>query len=175
MFFQMRRIYPVYCRNQPRGLCMNRRMFVLSKTNNMETTKATNITVQAVVNAPVEKVWDYWTNTKHITSWCFASDDWHAPYAENDVTVGGKCKTRMEAKDGSFGFDFEGVYTQVEKNKHIAYTIADGRQVSIDFEAEGEATRVTETFEAEGTHSVEMQQAGWQAILDNFKKYTESH
>lgn len=141
----------------------------------METTNATTINITTTIQAPVEKVWDYWTNTRHITSWCFASDDWHAPYAESDLVPGGKFKTRMEAKDGSFGFEFEGVYTHVEKNKRLAYTITDGRKVQIDFKSEGDTTQVIETFEAENTHSADMQKAGWQAILDNFRKYVESH
>ncbi|HEX8313784.1 MAG TPA: SRPBCC family protein [Flavisolibacter sp.] len=141
----------------------------------METINATTISVNTIVNAPIEKVWDYFTGTKHITSWYQASDDWHAPYAENDLTPGGKFKTTMAAKDGSFSFDFGGVYTVVEKHRRIAYTLDDGRKVNIDFEANGDATKIEEAFEAENTHSVEMQQGGWQAILDSFKKYTESH
>lgn len=141
----------------------------------METANLTTITVEATVNAPVEKVWEFWTEPKHITQWCHASDDWHAPYAENDLTTGGKCKTTMAAKDGSFSFDFEGVYSNIEPHKTIEYTIADGRKVKIDFTGQGSATNIIETFEAETTHSVDMQRSGWQAILDNFKKYTEKN
>lgn len=133
------------------------------------------ITVSNTVNAPVEKVWDYWTGPQHITKWCNASDDWHAPKAENDIRTGGKFSTRMEAKDGSFGFDFGGVYDKVKTNELIEYTMDDGRTVSIVFEANGNETRVTETFEAETENPVEMQRGGWQAILDNFKKYTEEN
>lgn len=140
----------------------------------METINATAITVETTVNAPIEKVWDYWTGTQHITSWYQATDDWHAPFAENDLTEGGKFITTMAAKDGSFSFDFGGVYTTVEQHKRLAYTLDDGRKVKIDFVSDGDTTTVTETFEAENTHSLEMQQSGWQAILDNFKKYTET-
>lgn len=133
------------------------------------------ITVQNTVNAPVEKVWDYWTNPGHITQWNQASDDWHSPRAENDLRTGGSFTTRMEAKDGSFGFDFGGIYDQVITHELIEYTMGDGRKVSIRFTKDGNGTKVVETFDAENTHSLEMQQAGWQAILDSFKKYTESN
>jgi uncharacterized protein YndB with AHSA1/START domain len=141
----------------------------------METTSATKITVETIVNAPVEKVWKYWSLPEHITKWCAASDDWHAPKAENDLTVGGKFTTRMEAKDGSFGFEFGGVYDVVKTNELIEYTLGDGRKVEIHFTANGNQTKVVETFDAESTNPVEMQQGGWQAILENFKKYTESN
>lgn len=131
------------------------------------------ITVEATVKAPVKKVWEFWTKPEHITKWCQASDDWHAPYAENDVRVGGKFKTTMAAKDGSMSFDFEGVYINVEEDKLIEYLIADGRKVSISFAAEGNETNMTETFDPEDTNPHEMQKGGWQAILDNFRKYTE--
>jgi uncharacterized protein YndB with AHSA1/START domain len=138
-------------------------------------TKGNNeqITVKATVHAPVEKVWEYWTEPKHITKWNNASDDWHTPIAENDLTVGGKFLTRMEAKDGSFGFDFGGIYDEVKLNEAISYTMGDGRKVNITFKGHGNETQVIETFDAETTNSIEMQQAGWQAILDNFKKYSE--
>ena len=139
----------------------------------METIERTAITVEATVNAPVEKVWNYWNEPAHITQWCSASDDWHAPYAENDLRKDGKFKTTMAAKDGSFSFDFEGVYTKVEPNKTIDYTMSDGRKVSITFASQGNATHVTETFEAESENSIDMQRAGWQAILNNFKAHTE--
>src|SRR5688572_18108798 len=118
----------------------------------METTTKTIITVEAVVKAPVEKVWKSWTEPQHITQWCQASEDWHVPYADNDVRVGGKFKTTMAAKDGSFSFDFEGVYSQVIKNSLIVYEIADGRKVEIVFAANGNETKVTETFEPETTN-----------------------
>lgn len=132
------------------------------------------ITVEATVNAPVEKVWELWTKPEHITKWNNASDDWHTPYAENDLRVGGRFSSRMEARDGSFAFDFGGVYDEVKTNEYIAYTLDDGRKVKISFQANGGATKVTESFEAEDTNPIEMQQGGWQAILDNFKKYTEA-
>jgi uncharacterized protein YndB with AHSA1/START domain len=141
----------------------------------METSTKNLITVEVLVNAPVEKVWKHWTEPLSIMQWCQASDDWHAPHAENDLRVNGKFTTTMAAKDGSMKFDFDGVYTAVDHLKLINYTIADGRTVSIKFEPQGDKTRVIETFEAEGTHPLEMQRGGWQAILDNFKKHTESH
>jgi uncharacterized protein YndB with AHSA1/START domain len=140
----------------------------------MEATK-TKITVETTVNAPVEKVWTRWTLPEHIKQWTFASDDWHAPSAENDLRNGGKFTTRMEAKDGSFGFDFWGIYDEVKENERIAYTMGDGRKAEILFTRDGDATKVTETFEAESQNDVEMQRGGWQAILNNFKKYTEAH
>ncbi|RIX51710.1 polyketide cyclase [Paenibacillus nanensis] len=132
------------------------------------------ITVQTIVQAPVEKVWECWTEPRHITKWNQASDDWHAPHAENDLRVGGKFVTRMEAKDGSFGFDFGGVYDEVKQHESIAYTLGDDRKVKITFVPKDNCTQVIESFDAEETHAAEMQQAGWQAILDNFKKYAES-
>jgi uncharacterized protein YndB with AHSA1/START domain len=140
----------------------------------METAEKTSVTVEAVVNAPVATVWAAWNEPKHITNWAFASDDWHAPFAENDLRKDGTFKTTMAAKDGSFSFDFGGAYTNVEANKLIEYTINDGRNVKISFASAGNGTKVTETFETESAHSVEMQRGGWQAILDNFKKYTET-
>lgn len=133
------------------------------------------ITVQSKVNAPVEKVWDYWNTPEHIMKWNSASPDWHTPKSENDLRVGGKFSARMEAKDGSFGFDFGGVYDEVVVNERIAYTMEDGRKTEITFINHGDTTEVIETFDAEGQNPVEMQQAGWQAILDNFKKYTEEY
>ena len=134
------------------------------------------ITVENVINAPIEKVWQYWTKNEHITKWNFASDDWHSPRAQNDLKVGGSFVYRMEAKDGSMGFDFGGTYDVIKDNAYIEYTIGDGRKVKVNFTAlnNDKATKVVESFEAEGTHSIEMQKGGWQAILDNFKKYAES-
>lgn len=139
----------------------------------MEAAK-TVITVQNTVNAPVSKVWEYWSKPEHITQWCNASDDWHAPWATNDLTTGGKFATRMEAKDGSFGFEFGGVYDVVKENEAIEYTMGDGRKVQVYFTPEGDTTKVVESFEAETQNPEEMQRGGWQAILDNFKKYTEN-
>jgi uncharacterized protein YndB with AHSA1/START domain len=140
----------------------------------METAEKTAVTVETTVNAPIEKVWASWNEPQHITRWAFASDDWHVPKSENDLRTGGKFSTTMAAKDGSFSFDFGGVYTNVETNKLIEYTMSDERKVRVVFSADGNETKVSETFDTESTHSVEMQRAGWQAILDNFKKYTET-
>lgn len=139
----------------------------------METTPKTLITVETTVKAPVEKAWKLWTTPTHITKWNTASKEWHTPRAENDLRVGGKFLSRMEAKDGSFGFDFEGVYDEVKSNELIAYTMSDGRKVKVTFTANGAETKVVEAFEPESTNSLEMQKSGWQAILDSFKKYTE--
>ena len=129
--------------------------------------------METTINAPVEIVWEYWTRPEHNTQGSFASDDWHTPHAENDLRAGGKFSSRMEAKDGSFGFDFGGVNDVITPNEYIEYTLADERKVKIYFKAESDKTKVTETFEAEDTNPIEMQKAGWQAILDNFKKYAE--
>jgi uncharacterized protein YndB with AHSA1/START domain len=139
----------------------------------METDNKVTISVETTVHAPVEKVWEYWTEPQHITKWSFASDDWHAPNAENDLRVGGKFLTRLEAKDGSFGFDFNGVYDEIKINELISFTLGDGRKVTVTFITQENNTKVIEAFEAEGTHSIEQQKAGWQAFLDNFKKYSE--
>ena len=141
----------------------------------METTKNTVVTIESTVNAPVEKVWKYWTGPEHITQWNTAIDTWHSPYAENDLRVGGKFLARMEAKDGSFGFDFGGIYDEVETNKTIAFTMSDGRKVNVQFTPNGNETRIVESFEAENQNPIEMQRGGWQSILDNFKKYTEAN
>ena len=139
----------------------------------METTNKTKITVEAIVNASIEKVWEFWNAPEHIMKWCMASDDWHAPFAQNDLRVGGKGLTTMAAKDGSFSFDFEYIYTKVEEYKTIEYTIPDGRTVSIHFSKTDNGVKVVETFEAENENPIEMQRGGWQAILNNFKKHTE--
>jgi uncharacterized protein YndB with AHSA1/START domain len=141
----------------------------------METAEKTLITIETLIKAPVEKVWEFWSSPNHITNWCNASEDWHAPKAENDLRTGGKFLTRMEAKDGSFGFDFGGEYDEVKEYENIAYTMGDGRKVNIMFTARGSETAIEESFEAENENSVEMQKAGWQSILDNFKKYVESN
>jgi len=133
------------------------------------------ITIESTIQAPVNKVWDFWTKPEHITKWNNASDDWHTPWAKNDLRVEGKFLSRMEAKDGSMGFDFGGVYNAVNEHQFIEYTIGDGRKVKVKFTPQANITRVVESFEAENTHSLEMQRDGWQAILDNFKKYTENN
>jgi len=141
----------------------------------MEAINKTAITVQTTIKAPIAKVWQYWTEPEHIKSWCHATDDWQAPYAENNLQTGGKFVTTMTAKDGSMSFDFAGTYDTVNKHQLIEYTLNDGRKVSIRFNGLDGETQVTETFEAEDTHALEMQRSGWQAILDNFKNYTETH
>jgi uncharacterized protein YndB with AHSA1/START domain len=133
------------------------------------------ITVEAMVNAPVEKVWEAWTDPMHIVQWAFASEDWEAPYADNDVRVDGTFKTTMAAKDGSASFDFEGKYTLVIQCDRIEYVMSDGRAVSIHFERIGDTTKITQTFDMENENPEEMQREGWQAILNNFKKYTEEN
>ena len=131
------------------------------------------ITVETTVNTPIEKTWSLWSEPEHIKQWNNASDDWHTPHAENDLRTGGSFVSRMEAKDGSFGFDFGGTYDEVVPHKTIAYTMGDGRQVNVNFEAQGDSTKVTETFDPENMHPHDFQKAGWQAILDNFKRYAE--
>jgi len=129
----------------------------------------TQIAIEAKITAPLEKIWEYWTNPEHIKQWNNASPDWHTPHAENDLRPRGKFSARMEAKDGSFGFDFWGIYDEVKKNEQISYTMGDGRKVNIIFSNDGNSTKITETFEAEEENSIELQKAGWQAILDNLK------
>lgn len=138
----------------------------------MENTK---ITVSEIVEADTKKVWDYWTKPEHITNWNFASDDWHCPKAENDLRVGGTYSARMEAKDGSFGFDFEAVYDEVLSQEKITYTTTDGRVATTHFEDLGDKTKVTTTIDAENENPVDMQIDGWQAIINNFKKYAEAN
>lgn len=128
----------------------------------------------AIVNTPVEKVFNFWTKPEHIVKWSSASDDWHTPIAENDLRKGGKFSSRMEAKDGSMGFDLWGIYDEVIQNEYIEYTLGDGRKVKISFTPKGNQTEITETFEAENTNPLEMQKSGWQAILNNFRKYAEA-
>lgn len=133
------------------------------------------ITVETIVNAPIEKVWACWTDPECIKAWNNASPDWHTPKAENDLRVGGSFLSRMEAKDGSFGFDFTGIYSVVDTHQKIAYGLEDGRQVSITFTRIGNTTQVTETFDPENQNSYDMQYGGWMAILQNFKLYTETN
>ncbi len=141
----------------------------------MDTQNREVITVETTVNAPVEKVWEYFSLPKHIMQWNNASDDWFTPSSENDFKEGGKFVNRMEAKDGSMGFDFTGAYQKIIQNEYIEYTITDGRSVKIKFMPEGEGTKITESFDAENSNSIDMQKKGWQSILDNFKKYTENN
>ncbi len=141
----------------------------------METQKRIMLTVESTINAPVEKVWQYWTSPEHITKWNSASEDWHTPHAENDLRPGGRYSSRMEAKDGSMGFDFWGIYDAVRDNEYIESTMGDGRKMMVSFAQSGDSTKVVENFEAESENPIELQQGGWQAILDNFKKYTEAN
>jgi len=141
----------------------------------MKATDKTIISVQASIQAPIEKVWKLWTTPEDIVNWNNASVDWHTTHAENDLQVGGKFDYRMEAKDGSMGFDFEGIYSSVNHNNLIEYFIIDGRKVVIDFMANGNETKIIESFNAEDINPIELQRIGWQAILDNFKKYAEEN
>lgn len=131
------------------------------------------ITVEVFINASIEKIWKYWTEPERISRWNFASDDWCAPRVENNLYVGGKFNYRMEAKDGSSGFDFEGTYVFIKEYKKIEYVIVDGRKVSVEFVKQADGYKVVETFDAEEKNSLELQKNGWQAILNNFKKYVE--
>jgi len=132
------------------------------------------ITISTSINAGAEQVWACWNEPAHITKWCSASPDWHTPRAENDLRIGGRFLTRMEAKDGSFGFDFSGTYTDVVTHKYIAYTLDDNRTVTIEFDTQNGITNIEEKFEMENENPEEMQRMGWQAILDKFKNYAES-
>ncbi|MBU2645800.1 SRPBCC family protein [bacterium] len=132
------------------------------------------ITIETTITAGTREVWDCYTDPAHITSWNFASEDWCCPNAENDLQVGGKYKARMEAKDGSMGFDFEATYAELVFGERFTYTLEDGRKVSVFFENLGNKTKVTTTFDAETENSIEMQKNGWQSILDNFKQYVEN-
>ncbi len=136
---------------------------------------ASKITVETTIDAPRQHVWDCATQPAHITGWNFASDDWQCPHAENDLRPGGAYKARMEAKDGSFGFDFEAVYDVVDAPNATRYTLGDGRRADLTYDDLGDGrTHVRIVFDAEGENSEAMQKAGWQAILDNFKKYAEA-
>jgi uncharacterized protein YndB with AHSA1/START domain len=128
-----------------------------------------------LVNAAPETVWDCWTNPKHIPGWSFASEDWEAYDAENDLQKGGRFKTTMAAKDKSFSFDFIGTYTEVEAPVLLTFVLDDQRRVRVEFTQTPDGVRVVETFDAEDQNPPEMQQAGWQAFLENFRKYAESH
>lgn len=133
-----------------------------------------NITIRATVLADKQKVWDYYTQPEHITKWNFADPSWHCPSAKNDMNVGGRYVARMEAKDGSFGFDFDAVYTEINKGENFTYEFG-GRLATVDFKETDGQTEVTVTFDPETENSIELQRNGWQAILDNFKKYTETN
>lgn len=131
------------------------------------------ITIKAIVNVPKQKVWDYYTQPEHITKWNFADPSWHCPTAQNDLKVGGRYVARMEAKDGSFGFDFDAVYTDVKLGDYFTYEFG-GRFATVEFKEANGQTEVTITFDPETVHPIEMQRNGWQSILNNFKKYAET-
>lgn len=137
-------------------------------------TSLSPITIETSVDAPIETVWSCWTEPEHIMQWNSASPDWHTPSATNDLREGGSFTSRMEAKDGSIGFDFGGTYTKVIEHKEISYTMDDGRKVRVSFDGHGGHTHIGETFDPESENPVEMQRAGWQSILDNFKSYVEA-
>ncbi|MCW8955504.1 MAG: SRPBCC family protein [Gammaproteobacteria bacterium] len=132
------------------------------------------ITVEIIINSDVDAVWDAWVTPEDIVMWNAASDDWHTTAAKIDLKPGGEFLFRMEARDGSFGFNFKGVYQNIIDHKLIEYTIEDGRNVSIEFESTENGTKVTETFDAESENSIEAQKKGWQSILNNFARYVES-
>src|SRR5690349_21109617 len=138
-------------------------------------TQATKISIEAVVNAPVETVWKAWNTPKDIMQWNAADPSWHCPSSENDLKVNGGFRHRMEARDGSFGFDFEGKYDKVDPYQEIAYTMSDGRTVTTSFSESAGKMTVKSTFDAETENSIELQKQGWQAILDNFVNYVESN
>lgn len=131
------------------------------------------ITIKTIIKAPVEKVWNVFTNPMHIVKWNSPSPDWHTTKADNVLQHGGRFLSRMEAKDGSFGFDFVGKYDQIDVNRLIKYTIDDNRKVSVEFEQNDDQTIVTQSFDPEQTNPLEMQRDGWQSILDNFRNYVE--
>ena len=135
---------------------------------------ANKITVTAIINADAKKVWDYYTNPEHITKWNFADPSWHCPSASNDMRVDGKYSARMEAKDGSFGFDFEAIYTDIVVGEQFTYEFG-GRAATVTFNSIEGKTEVIVSFDAENENPVDMQKAGWQAILNNFKNYTEEN
>lgn len=134
----------------------------------------TVITIQTSIHAPIEKVWEFYTSPEHIINWNHASDDWHSPHAENNLQPGGKFSYRMEARDGSAGFDFSGTYTRVEPFRQIDYLLDDNREVRTSFTSKEDMVTVISSFETEDLNSAEMQRTGWQAILDNFRKYSEN-
>ena len=132
------------------------------------------ITIETVANAELSTVWDAWNNPADIRRWNTAQDDWHTTHSTVDLREGGKFLSRMEAKDGSAGFDFEGTYTRVVPHQAIEYRMADGREVQIEFAGTAGGVHVRVTFDAETENSPELQRAGWQAILDNFGRYVEA-
>lgn len=136
--------------------------------------KTPPITVQTKIQASPKKVWEYWTKPEHIMNWNFASDEWICPKVENDLEVNGEFDYRMESKDGQAGFNLHGTYYNIIKEKLIEYKLDDSRAVSVEFTQNGDYVIITQTFEPEDKNSKDMQKNGWQAILNNFKKYVES-
>ncbi|MFY7971368.1 MAG: SRPBCC family protein [Flavobacteriales bacterium] len=133
----------------------------------------TKLLIEVHVATNAEKAWACYTDPQHITQWNFASPDWHCPSASNDLRVGGKYIARMEARDGSFGFDFEGIYSAVEQGSSLSYGLSDGRKVEVRFQPTAEGTRVEVEFDAENENPIELQKGGWQAILNNYAKHTD--
>jgi len=147
----------------------------MQKLKEIAEAETKSVTVRITTKETRDKVWDYFTNPKHIVHWCFASDDWHAPKAENDLRTGGTFSTTMAAKDGSFSFDFGGTYDEVVLMEKYSYTMGDGRKVTVKFDVLDSEVILTENFEPELQNPVEMQRGGWQMILENFKKYLENN
>lgn len=141
----------------------------------MSTENTTTITVEATINAPIEKVWTCWTRPDDIMQWNNASENWHTPSATNDLRQGGEFHYLMAAKDGSFEFDFWGTYDDVVPHQRIGSTLGDGRKVEVSFSDNGDTTHIVEAFEAESTNPIDLQRFGWQSILNNFKKYVENN
>ena len=132
------------------------------------------ITVDTLARTDLQTAWTTYSNPDDITRWNNASPDWHSPRCEVDLREGGRFNTRMEAKDGSMGFDFEGTYTKVVPQQLIEYRMGDGREVTVRFDEEPDGTRVRVDFDAESENPAEMQREGWQAILDSFGRYAET-
>lgn len=132
------------------------------------------VTVSVNIKRNIDHVWQTWTLPGHIINWNFANDEWICPSAINDLDVGGQFIYRMESRDGRDGFTFMGIYTEVIEMEKISYKLDDGREVSVNFSKTGDGTEVTEEFEVEDANTLETQRAGWLAILNNFKKYSES-
>lgn len=132
-----------------------------------------NISVFTTINSDMDTVWNAWTQPEHITEWNFATPEWCCPKAENHLEEGKTFNYRMEAKDGSMGFDYAGTYTKIKPKSFIAYLLEDGRKVTINFEENNDVVSITQNFEVEDTNTVELQQKGWQAILENFRNYVE--
>lgn len=139
----------------------------------MEKESKTKVTVEAIINAPVAKVWEAWNNPEDVKQWNMATPDWHCPSAANDLRVGGKFVYTMAARDGSMSFDFEGVYSAIGDQERIEYAMADGREVVVEFKKLENATQVVEVFDAENMNPVDLQRQGWQSILNNFKSHVE--